>query len=545
MQASDAIVDCLAESGVDTVFGIPGGMTLPLNRAIEDHPDLRFVMAHHETAVPHQAWGYAESSGRPAATLVVPGPGDMNTMNGLQNALNDCNPLVQLAVETDPATRGGDDIHESSPDAYDDAVKLNVTAETPESVPAEVRRAVSVALTHPMGPVRVGVPAPFLEDDVAVSGGDGVAPRSASQVPHEAVTAAADRLSRAETPVILAGGGVRAAEATAELRSVAETLRAPVVTTRKGKGVFPADHDLFAGAVVGVASAAVVDCLAASDAALCVGTDFDAFTFQGWSYDLPDRLIHVTLHADDLGTGYSPEVGIVADAGDALVAIETELDASNLRSGEANASRAARVRESERALLSDLLGETQPPLPSVAVLSTIREVLPRDAIVTMGASGTGMWADACFDVYDPRDYLNQGSWSSMGTELPTAIGAQLAHPDRDVVALCGDGGLLMAIHELHTAVVEDLPLVVVVFRNDDFSIISEQAERVHDIGRFDWASSPIDYRSIAEGMGMASERAEAPGRIESALADALSREEPVLVEIPTDPHEPQVYNRFE
>lgn len=546
MQLREWIVDCLVEAGIDTVFGLPGGMTLPLNESIEDRNGLRFVTAHNETAVTHQAWGYAESCGRPAATLVVPGPGDMHAMNGLKNALNDCNPLVHVTVENDPDTRGGDDIHEAAPSAYDDAVKRNVTVETAASTVPELRRAISVATTPPHGPVRVGIPEPFLEKSVTVSGGGNTAGTSVPEPSPGPVTVAADRLADADRPVILAGGGVRAADATAELRSLAELVGAPVVLTRKGKGVFPADHELFAGMVVGIASEATVRCLAESDAALCVGTDFDAFTFQDWAYELPEQLIHVTLHPDDLGTGYEPEIGLVADAGATLDAIESELAGRDgVRSGESNAERASRVRAAERELLSDLHDASEPPLPSLPVLDAIREALPRDAIVTSGASGTGMWADASFDAYDSRRYLNQGSWSTMGAELPSAIGAQIANPDSDVVALCGDGTLLMTIHELHTAVTEALPVVVVAFNNDDFSIISEQATRSYDMGRFDWERAPISFESIAEGMGAASERAERPPEIENAIEAALARDGPTLVEIPVDPDEPQVHNRFQ
>lgn len=156
---AEAVVDCMLDRGIDVAFGIPGKQTLPLNRALGER-DARFVVARHETAVTHQAWGYAETSdpGAMAASIVVPGPGDMNAMNGLKNALNDCVPLLHLAVETEREVRGGDGIHETPPETYDTVVKENVLVDSPAGAVPAVAEAIRVAREHPQGPVRVGIP---------------------------------------------------------------------------------------------------------------------------------------------------------------------------------------------------------------------------------------------------------------------------------------------------------------------------------------------------------------------------------------------------
>src|SRR6056297_2480297 len=156
---AEAVVDHMLDRGIDVAFGIPGKQTLPLNRAFADR-DARFVVARHETAVTHQAWGYAETGGPEAmaATVVVPGPGDMNAMNGLKNATNDCVPLIHLAVETEADVRGGDGIHETPPETYDTVVKANVLVESPAGAVSAVTEAIRTAREHPQGPVRVGIP---------------------------------------------------------------------------------------------------------------------------------------------------------------------------------------------------------------------------------------------------------------------------------------------------------------------------------------------------------------------------------------------------
>jgi acetolactate synthase-1/2/3 large subunit len=535
MHVSTAVVECLRESDIDTVFGIPGKQSLPLNDAIDRAVDIRYVVARHETAVSQQAWGYAETSGRPAATIVVPGPGDMNAMNGLKSAKNDCTPLLHIAIETDPELRGGDAIHETPPDTYDNVVKENLLVETPEATAAELDRAIAVAETRPKGPVRIGIPRGFLAQDVAVATSGEFEMASVGQ-PNDTAEAAAV-LNEATRPVIVAGGGVRASEATAELEAVAETLRAPVVTTYKGTGVISGSHPLWMGTLAGSASPELEDRLAAADAALVVGSDLDAVATGNFSVPLPDDLVHVTLDANDIGTGYTPIVGIVADARATLDTLASHLDEGT--TGWDGAEEVEAVRDAYDERIAGLL-DREPPT-SVACLRAVRRAIPDETVVSADAGGFRVWALNVFDAHGPRRYVNPGSWATMGTGLPAAIGAQLANPERPVLALCGDGGLMMAVHELHTAVAEDLPVTTVVFNNDDYAIISEEAERSYGLpsGVYGWPSAPLEFSTIAEGMGMTALRAEGVADLEERVAEAVARDEPVLVEIRTDPDEPQ------
>ncbi|APW96238.1 acetolactate synthase [Halobiforma lacisalsi AJ5] len=544
MQVNEAVIDCLVDNGIDTLFGIPGKQTLPLNESIGERDDIEFVMARHETAVSHQAWGYAETSGEMAATVVIPGPGDMNAMNGLKNAKNDCTPMLHLAVETEPEIRGGDGIHETPPDTYDNVVKENVTVETPHSTVAELERAIEVARTPPKGPVRVGIPKNFLPMDVPLAAsGESEGPANApGDVPADDLAAAADLLADAATPIIVAGGGVRSAEAADELRAVAERLEAPVITTYKGKGVFPDDHELAAGTLCGGTGTAVKECIAEADAALGVGTDFDAVTTKNWSIEIPEDLVHVTLEASDVGTGYEPTVGIVADAAKTLAALEDELaDPDREIANEAGLERARQARTGTRDRIAALREGDEPPLTTVSALEALRETIPRDAVVTADAGGFRLWTLVAFEAYDPRDYVNPGSWATMGTGVPSAIGAAVANPDQDVVALTGDGGLMMCVHELHTIAEEDVDVTVVVLNNSDYAIISEEAERSYrmDPGEYGWTDVPIDFVAVADGMGLETMRAETPDGIATTVGEALERDGPTLVEVPTDPLEPQ------
>lgn len=540
MAVSDAVIELLVDKGIGTVFGIPGTQTLPLNKAIEATDELDYIMARHETAVSHQAWGYGQTSDEMAATLVVPGPGDMNAMNGLKNALNDCTPLLHLSIETDPEIRGGDGIHETPHNTYDNVVKENILVETPESTVAAVAEGIAIARTPPTGPVRVGIPRSFLSLDTERATAFGDREReTAPPLPTTAAEKLAERLATSTSPAIIAGGGIRIANATQELKTVAETLSAPVFVTTKGKGVFPEDHPLFAGVIWGGASAAVRDELASSDTTFAIGSDLDTVTTNEWSFDLPN-LLHVTLDRDDVGgsrNGYDPQFSLLADAKAVLKYVGDALENKN----DGGATRAEKVRTAEAAAIEPLREADETPLNSVAALDVIRETVPRETVVTADAGGSRLWTVVTFDVYDPRSYVNPGSWASMGTGLPAAIGAKVANPDRPVVSLIGDGGLMMCLHELHTAVAENVGVVTVVFNNSDYAIISDGATSEFGVREqaYGWEESPIDFTTVAEGLGIESFAATTREEISSAMTDALSRDRPTLVEITTDPLEPQ------
>ncbi|MFB6160304.1 MAG: thiamine pyrophosphate-binding protein [Haloferacaceae archaeon] len=539
MLVRDAVVETLVERGIDTVFGIPGTQSLPLNEAVEGRDDVRYVTARHETAVPHMAWGYAEASGRPAATLVIPGPGDLNATNGLKNAYNDGTPLVHLSVETDPELRGGDAIHETPPETYDPLVKENVTVETPAAAAATLDEAVVTALTPPTGPVRVGIPRSFLAAEAEAAGGAGGAEPGDAPVPDEGrIARAVDLLAEADRPVVVAGGGVRLAGANDALRAVAERLDAPVVTSPRAKGEFPEDHPLAAGVLSVGTSRNLRDLLDGADAALAVGTDLDAVATGTFDLPLPDRLVHVTLDPADLGQGYEPAVGIVADAAATLDALDERLPA---RMDPDARDRVERVREADADLMADVLAVDEPPLTSASAEAAVAEALPEDAVVSVDAGGFRIWSMHVLDVTRPRSYVDTGSWATMGTGLPAAIGAKVAEPDRPSVALTGDGGLLMCVHELHTVADEGIPVVVVALNNDDYATISwrASAEYAFDDGAFGWPETSASLVNLAESLGVRGVFAETPAEVREATAAALERDGPTLIEVPVDPAEPQ------
>lgn len=531
------VYEALLDAGIDLLVGLPGTQTLPLDRVVARRSEMRYVMARHETAIPHIAWGYYESSGAPAATLTVPGPGETNAMHGLKNAYEDSVPIVHIGADVDPNERGKSPIHEIDPDTYDNAVKENVVVEHAADLPAAIARGIERALSPPMGPVRLGVPSGVLEAEFDAPAAN-VEPERVSRENDDALRMAAELFAGAKRPVLYAGGGLRRSAGGAEaLGDLADRLEAPVVTSYKGKGLFPEDDPRSLGVTGSHLPPGAREVLEAADVVLALGTDFDGVTTAGWELPMGESLVHVTLDPDEIGAAYEPDLGIIADAGEAARGIRDRLpqEAGGWDGGEV----ASGVRrEYTDHLGSEGLFDDGSPLNTPAVLRTVRESVPRESIVTVDVGGFRLWAMQAFESYEPEGFVAAGSWAGMGVGLPAAIGAKLANPDRPVVCLSGDGGLMMCVHELHTAVEEGLNVILVISNNEDYGVISKSPEIRTETGDHEFAWDSPSFPAIAEGFGWEGRSADTADELTEAVGAALSREGPTLIDVDIPTEEP-------
>ena len=536
-RGSEYVYDALVEAGVDLLVGLPGTQTLPLDRAVAEREDVRYVMCRHETAIPHVAWGYNEVGGRTAATLTVPGPGDTNAMHGLKNAAEDCVPILHVSADADPGDRGKSPIHDIEPETFDNAVKANVNVERPMDLREDVARGIELAHTPPTGPVRLGVPSGILDSEFAAPPVDVEAERTDYGIDGE-LARAVDLLADADRPVLYVGGGTRRSPGGVRVvRELADELGAPVAASYKGKAVFPEDDPRFLGVTGSHLPAGARRVLDRADVVLALGTDFDGVTTDHWELPMGDRLVHVNVDPGEIGAAYAADVPLVGDVtavGDALLdGLDGDAD------GWDGAAVASAVREEYRETLADrgLFGDG-PPLCTPAVIEAVRERTPREAVVTTDVGGFRLWSVQLFEAHRPERFVTAGSWAGMGVGLPAAVGAGLAEPDAPVVSLTGDGGLLMCIHELHTAVEEGIDLTVVVSNNRDYGVISKSPaiERYTEGHRFTWDSP--DYVRIAEGFGCSAVRVETAGELREAVAESVDDPGPTLVDVGVRTDEP-------
>lgn len=558
LTGGQVIVQTLSNEGVPYICGIPGHGTLGLSDALLGQDKLRYLQVRHEQAAVHLADGYYRLAGVPLAVFTSIGPGAMNTVIGVASCYVDGIPVLVLTgnSHTHMAGRGVLQEIERKHDANSLAVFEPITKRiwrptSVERLSRILQRAFAEMLVGRRGPVVVDLPMDVQCDSVDIEGGLLPEPHSyrasGPVLPDpDRVAAAGKLLASAQRPVIVAGGGVIAAEAWEELYELAEFLGAPVVTTMMGKGAFPEDHALagFHGGSKGTTCGNALT--ATADVLLAVGMRFaDESTSsyrQGVTYAIPPtRLIHVDLDPTEIGKNYPVEVGIVADARAGLGALLAWFGANSTPRDYVQSAYFAevqRLRAEWLAQVSELASSDHVPVTISRLVAELRGFLQRDAIVlTSSGNVQAQWFQEAM-VYEPRTNLTTGGFSTMGWTVPAALGAKLAAPERQVLGLVGDGDFLMTAQELATAVQYDIPAVYVVANNVGWIAIRDLQAAVYGKERaigaeFLKGEAPIspDLTALAQAFGCYAERVSAPDEVRPALQRAFAAGTPSVIEV--------------
>ena len=525
-RGADLVWRALEHAGADVAFGYPGGACLPLYDALPDHPGVHHVLVRHEQGAAHMADGYARATGRVGVCIATSGPGATNLVTGLACAYMDSVALVAITGQVATPMMGRDAFQETDVlGMVGPITKHSYLVERVEDIEPVIHRAFEVARAGRPGPVLVDIPKDI---QLRTTGGQ---PRPADPI-RSSIGAGAAELDRAaallagaERPVIIAGHGVRLGRAHAELRVLAERLDAPVVTTLLGIGALPEDHRLAAGMLGMHGSASANRMVNDADVILGVGLRFDDRVTGKISAFAPNaRVIHADLDATQLGKNVPTEVGIVADAGAVLFALTARLDRVSRPewSGRLSAAK-ARPRLAEY--------EDRVELPPRLVIRAIREAASDDAYFVADVGQHQMWAAQHLRLTHPDRFLTSGGLGAMGYALPAAIGAQLGRPLSEVWAIAGDGGAQMTIHELGTAVQENVPVKMAIMNNGYLGMVRQWQQLFHD-GRISQTpiSSP-DYVKLADAYGVLGIRVDRRVDLGPSLARARAHAGPVVLDI--------------
>ncbi|MFZ0040670.1 MAG: thiamine pyrophosphate-binding protein, partial [Solirubrobacteraceae bacterium] len=479
LTGGEIIGRALRSYGVPYAAGIPGhGAWAMLDGLMQPGAEIPFVQVFHEQAAIHLADGYYRASGRPMAAFTSVGPGAANTTMGLATAFADSTSLIYFGGAPPTHMIGHGTMQELDRHHANDfsqitrvVTKRQFSVDRTEQLPATIHRAFNAMLTGRPGPVHIEVPMDVqaLAAEVEIHDLDRRLPIGVIHPDPEAIERAERVLAAAERPVMVVGGGAVTGEAAGAIRSLAEALSVPVVTTWNGKGVFPEDHRLFAGAVGQTGTIPGNAIAASADVVISVGckfTDWSASSYRrGVSFSIPPaRLIHIDVDPYEIGKTYPAEVGIVADAGAAVAALRDAVgDSPKLPAGrEGFLAELDRLKDEWLEKEAKRLNSDNFPFTSQRPLRDLRRVLPRDGILVVGSGNPQGAVKQSFPVYEPRTHLGSGTYSSMGWAVPAAIGAKLAQPDRQVACVLGDGDFLMTLEEIAVCVTNDIPVVFVV-----------------------------------------------------------------------------------
>ena len=524
MTGGQAIVSGLVAHGVNTVFGLPGAQIYGLFDAFQQ-AQLKVIGARHEQACGYMAYGYARSSGKVGVFSVVPGPGVLNAGAALLTAFGSNEPVLCLTgqVPTQFLGKGRGHLHEM-PDQLATLrtfVKWADRVEYPDNAPTAVSRAFQEMMSGRRGPAALEMPWDVFTQRVATGAARPFDLFPAPQADSERIKDAAALIAASKTPMIFVGSG--AIEAREEILELAEMIDAPVVAFRSGRGIVSNAHEL------GLTMAAAYRLWPTTDLMIGIGTRLELPTMSRWPYR-PEGLKSVRIDIDPVEMRrVPPDVAVVADAKAATSDLRTAVARAARRK---TADRRVAIREATAAAQAEI----QKVQPQMAYLNILREVLPKDGIVTDELSQVGFASWYGFPIYQPHTFITSGYQGTLGSGFPTALGAKVANPDKPVVAITGDGGFMFAVQELATAVQFNIGVVTLVFNNNAYgNVRRDQVQRFE--GRV-VASDLVnpDFVKLAESFGVAASRVTSPGQFRTHLEKALAHGGPYLIaiEVPKD-----------
>jgi len=540
--ASRLLVDCLAAEGCEWVFSVPGEETMDILDALADDDRVRHVTTRHEQGAAFMADVYGRLTGRCAVAMATLGPGATNLVTGIADAHLDRAPMVAITGQT-----GSDKLHKESHQLVDisrmlePVTKWTTRAGRADTIPETVARAFRLARLEKPGPTHIELP-----EDIAASGVDpGVQPLPPSRAyfpepTDEAIAHAASLIAASTRPIVLAGNGVLRQHAADAMRAFARGLHVPVAETFMGKGAMDDRSHLSLMAVGLQARDHVLTGFDRADLVICVGYDLVEYAPSRWNPDGSKRIIHIDTQPAEVDASYRPAVELIGDIDGSLRCLLEAVEPLGINgrsASERHASQETLVNlDLRQHLLEDLRAFEDDDAPVVkpqkAILDLRRALAPHDIVVSdVGAHK--IWVARLYQAYEPNTVIISNGFASMGIALPGAIAASLVHPDRRVVALCGDGGLLMNVQELETAVRLRVKTTVVVWRDDAYGLI-EWKQR-NEFGRpFGVTFGNPDFVALARSFGIPAFRPASSTDLAGCLSAALAVDGPALVEVPID-----------
>ena len=527
MSGAQALVRSLARHGVEVVFGLPGVQIMDAFDALYDEPGIRMILTRHEQATTYMADGYARTTGKPGVALVVPGPGALNATAGLGTAYATSSPVLLVSGQIESYNLGQNRgaLHEIGEqlDVFKHLTKWCGRSETVNEIPGMVGNAFREMSSGRPRPVEIEIPwdvLPMTDDtDLPEPEGPG------RQQPEPAlINEAARLLAGATRPLIWAGGGTRDAAVSSELMDLAEALNAPVITTPEGKGAIPENSPLSLGSFYYAHGPGHI-ALPQADVILAVGSRMMFTPNVPWGIQPHQRVVQIDADPEELGRNIPAAVGIAGDARLGVQALLAELG-GRTRASQWTGNEITAIRQQADGEIREMA-----PL-QVEIIDTIRHELDDDAIMVAGTTDIGYWSHLAYPVLAPRSYLTSSYFATLGYAFPTALGAKVGNPGRQVVATTGDGGFGYASSELATAVQEGINVVTLVFNNEMLGAShNDQQQRFGGRVIGTRLHNP-DFAQLAEVYGAVGVRLDSHEGLGEALRDALRADRPVVIEVP-------------
>ncbi len=542
---SEILIESLLRQNVKVLFGVPGGVLLPFYDALYKG-DLRHLLVRHEQAAAFAADGYARVTGQPGVCVGTSGPGATNLITGLASAFMDSIPVVALTGQVSAEVIGkdafqeGDTIGISMP-----ATKFSFAARSAAAIPGVIRQAFEIAVSGRPGPVLVDLPKSVLIERAPVDYDAeplGAQPERRPEWRESDVERAAEMILKSRRAVFYVGGGAIASGAAEELRKLAELTGIPVTTTLMGLGAFPSRHPLSLGMLGMHGSYATNQSICHADLLVAIGARFDdRVTGRVKDFASGAKKIQIDVDPSEVNKNVRVDFPLVGDARETLRAL---IEAVEDRLGRGKGVLPGERREwldqieawrAEHPLAYDREAACVKPQ---YLIEAISEQAEEDAIISVDVGQHQMWAAQFYRFSQPRTWLSSSGLGSMGYGFPAAMGAQVAFPDRQVIAIVGDGGFQMTLPDLATVSENGIPVKIVVVNNGSLGMVRQWQHMFFENHYCDVHLGRVpDFMKLAEAYGIRSTKVERRADLKDSLADFLGSREPRLLDVSVDPDE--------
>ncbi|WP_406662639.1 acetolactate synthase large subunit [Methanolobus sp. ZRKC3] len=516
MKASELFVKCLENEGVQYIFGVPGEETIDLTDSLS-RSNIKFIVTRHEQSAAFMADVYGRLTHKPGVCLATLGPGATNLITGVADAQLDRSPLVAITGQS-----GLEKTHKESHQYIDivatfkNFTSWNSKITRSDFIPEIVRKAFDIAMDRP-GAVHIELPEDVAQEESQKEPLSKARSSHLTRYDEGELKKAAKMIEESSAAIILAGNGVFRESASSELRRFVESTGLPVVTTFMGKGAIAADDEHYLGSM-GIKDRDHIMCgFDMADLVICVGFDYVEYSPRFWNHGGDKKIIHIHSQHPEIDERYIPDIQLTGNIRQALFHLTQQCDFKMEM-----ADKLKKVRQRMQAELEDFKYDLSFPMKPQKIIYDIRECLDREDILVSDVGAHKLWVGRLFPAYEANTVFISNGLASMGFALPGAIAASFLKPERKVVAVAGDGGFLMNVQELETAVRLGCDLVIVIFNDSKYGLIEwHEKKKFNETIGIDF-NNP-DFEMLARSFGANGMRIEKAEDLKPQLQEALEQ----------------------
>lgn len=534
IKAAEAMVKCLENEGIKVVFGYPGAAICPFYDALT-HSDIRHILVRREDNAGHSASGYARMTGKPAVCIATSGPGAMNLMTAIASAYADSIPLICITGQVSTDQIGCDVFQEvDTTGTAEPFVKYSYLIKDASELPRIFKEAFYIAGTGRKGPVLIDVPVDIQQTMIDFEYPETVELRTYKPTVKGngfQIKKVCEALKNSERPLICAGGGVISAKAEQELVAFAEKTKIPVVSTMMGLGIFPSAHPLYMGMLgmhgVKTANEAVSKC----DTMILIGARVGDRAVRSPKFlEETTKIIHIDVDPAEIGKNIHVDIPLVGDCKNILTEIAASMDSAE------RAEWLAELSEVKNTVPKE--DETEGYVNPKMFIRKLSARLPDKTICVADVGQNQIWTCNNFQFKNGR-FLTSGGMGTMGYSIPAAVGAKLAAPEYEAVAICGDGSFQMEMMELATIVQEKVPVKIIIMRNNRLGMVRELQTNLYSDNQtaVHIADGNPDFVMLAKSYGIDAERVSTMAEAEAAIEHLCNSKEAYLLECNVWRHE--------